>query len=217
MNKKTILVVAAHPDDELLGCGGALRKHVVNGDTVIACIICEGESHRNISQKGGEFTDKAADIIGISKVVKHTFPDQKLDTLPLVDIISVIEKLVKQFKPNIVYTHHGGDINKDHKILFEALLVATRPMLEFIEKIYAFETLSSTEWGSPQTFIPDTWIDITDHLDVKLDAMRCYETEVREYPHPRSIKAIKYKAYSRGSEVCMKSAEAFMTIRSCVR
>jgi len=216
-NKKNILVIAAHPDDEVLGCGGTIVRHVSQGDNVIVCIVCEGETIRNISQSSGRDILKANKILGVSKTTHLKMPDQKLDTISLVDIISKLENIIYKYKPNIIYTHHGGDINKDHKIVFDATLVATRPFLTYIKSIYTFSTVSSTEWGYPRSFIPDTWVDITKYLEIKLKAMSAYVTEIMEYPHPRSIESLINKAHAEGNQCCMEAAETFMTIRRCIR
>lgn len=219
MTKKlnNILIVATHPDDEILGCGGTIAKHVDQGDNVIACIICEGETHRGISQNDGNYTKKAAEILGISEVIHSKLPDQMLDTIPIVNVIAKIEDAVNTFKPAIIYTHHNNDINKDHQIVFESVLVAARPTLSFIKSIYSFDTSSSTEWSYPRTFIPDTWVDISQYLGKKLEAMECYISEIKDYPHPRSLKALENKAISLGNQCLMNAAEGFMTVRKCIR
>ena len=177
---KRVLVIAAHPDDELLGCGGTVALHTANGDEVTSVIVCEGESLR-YGEDGVEQKDhirEAGKVLGVKEVRTLGFPDQKLDTFTLTEIITPLEKLVDEVKPNIVYTQYGGDINRDHELLFKAMLVATRPMEEFIQAIYAFDTASSTEWAYPRKFTPDTWVDITSTLQKKLDAMACYKSEV---------------------------------------
>jgi len=214
---KNILVVAAHPDDELLGCGGTLAKHKSQGDIITSCIVCEGESMRGISQNDGKYIQEAASVLGIKNTVHLKMPDQKLDTLPIVDITKKIEKVIEKYKPDVIYTHHHNDVNKDHEIVFNATLVAARPLIDHIKAIYSFYTSSSTEWGYPRDFVPDTWVDISMYLDTKLKAMKCYETELKDYPHPRSLKALKYRAHSEGTKCLMESAEAFMTIRRCIR
>ena len=120
-------------------------------------------------------------------------------------------------QPQVVYGQFGGDVNRDHQLVFQALLVATRPTESFIETVYAFDTASSTEWAYPRTFVPDTWIDIGDTLDTKIRAMACYESELREYPHPRSLEALKYRARAWGAQVCLEAAEVFMTVRRVSR
>ena len=125
--------------------------------------------------------------------------------------------MVRKFQPNLVYCQYGGDVNRDHELLFKALLVATRPTEQCIRAIYAFDTASSTEWAFPRTFVPDTWVDISSTLEVKLEAMACYRSELREYPHPRSLDALRYKAKAWGNQVCLDAAEVFMTVRSVFR
>lgn len=217
MNK--ILVIAAHPDDELLGCGGTIAKHALNGDEVYTLIVCEGESLRyqgqNIDQS--VYIKKSGDILGVKKNFHLRFPDQRLDTFSLVDIITPIEKIVRELKPNIIYLQYGGDINRDHKIVFEASLVALRPIETYIEEIYAYYTVGSSDWGYPRLFNPDTWIDISSTMEVKLNAFAEYISELKEYPHPRSLQSLKNLASTTGNQVFMEYAESFVTIRKVIR
>ena len=174
--------------------------HSGSGDEVTSVIVCEGESLR-YGENGVGQTDHiqaAARVLGVKAARTLKFPDQQLDTFTLTKIIGPLEQLVADVRPNIVYTQYGGDINRDHELLFKAVLVATRPMEEFIEAIYAFDTASSTEWAYPRTFIPDTWVDITSTLQTKLNAMACYESEVRSYPHPRSLEALAHRSAAWG-------------------
>lgn len=217
MNKR-VLVVAAHPDDELLGVGGTVAKHVQNGDEVYSVIMCEGESLRYKKDVGQSMAiSEAATTLGVKRVFRLGFPDQKLDTYTLVDIITPLEKISEEIKPNIIYCQFGGDINRDHKILFEAASVAFRPLDTWIEEVFAFYTVSSTEWAFPRTFIPDTWIDISTELEQKIKAFECYHSEMREYPHPRSSNALRYAAHFYGNQCAMDAAEAFMTVRRVLR
>lgn len=210
-----VLVIAAHPDDELLGCGGTIASHTMNGDIVRSIILCEGETMR--SQDGGEkqsATEAAAKTLGVESAICVGLPDQHLDTLPIVDVIAPIEKAVREFQPNIIYVHSGSDINKDHQIVFEAALVALRPKNEFIEEVCSFYIVGATEWGYPRSFNPDTWIGFDETaMQRKLAAFACYETELCDYPHPRSLEAIKNLAKMTGNQCCMEYAEAFETIR----
>jgi N-acetylglucosamine malate deacetylase 1 len=135
----------------------------------------------------------------------------------MLDVVVALEKIVRDVQPHVVYGQFGGDANFDHQILFKALLVATRPLHEHLEGVYAFDTASSTEWGYPRAFTPDTWIDISSTLDQKLAAMACYESEVRPYPHPRSLDALRHRAKAWGNQVCMDAAEVFMTVRRTMR
>ena len=216
---RRVLVVAAHPDDEILGCGGTVALHTGAGDQVWSLIACEGESLRYDDDRGHQdaHTEAAQRVLGVDRVEALGLPDQRLDTLSLVEIITPLERIIDELAPQVVYCHHGGDINRDHQLLFEALLVATRPNREHIEAVLAFDTASSTEWGYPRTFVPDTWIDIASTLETKLEAMACYERELREWPHPRSLRGLRAKAESWGTQACMEAAEVFMTVRRTVR
>ena len=219
MADKRVLVIAAHPDDELLGCGGTIALHAQAGDTVTVVIVCEGESLRYGDNGVGqsEHIHRAAQVLGIAEVRLLGFPDQRLDTFTLTDLITPLEKVVRDVRPHVVYCQYGGDINLDHHLLFKAALVATRPTEPTIEAIYAFDTASSTEWAYPQTFVPDTWVDISSTLALKLEAMACYESEVRDYPHPRSLEALEHRAKAWGNRTCLDAAEVFMTVRRILR
>jgi N-acetylglucosamine malate deacetylase 1 len=212
---KRVLVLAAHPDDEILGCGGTVALHTAAGDKVTSVIACEGESLRYQGAEVGmeEHSRRAGKALGVDDVRFLRFPDQQLDTLTLTSIITPIEAVVREVRPQIVYCQHGGDVNRDHELLFKAILVATRPTEDFIEVVCAFDTASSTEWAYPRMFVPDTWVDIAATLDRKLEAMACYRSELREYPHPRSLQGLRNKAHAWGNQCCMDAAETFMTIR----
>jgi len=216
---RRVLVIAAHPDDELLGCGGTVARHVRAGDSVTSIIVCEGESLRygpiGVGQRA--HIQAAARRLGVEDVRLLGFLDQRLYTINLTEVIGWREPIVREVRPHVVYGQHGGDVNRDHHMVFQAMLVATRPTEEFIELIYAFDTASSTEWAYPRTFVPDTWVDISETLEAKLEAMACYESELRDYPHPRSLKALRYRAHSWGAQACLEAAEVFMTVRRVVR
>lgn len=213
-----ILVVAAHPDDELLGIGGIVKKHTKKGDTVRSIIMCEGESLRYGKNVGQSLaTSEAASVLGVEKVYTLGFPDQKLDTFTLTELITPLEKISEEYKPDIIYCQSACDANRDHKILFEAASIAFRPTSEWVKEIYGFYTASSTEWGIPRNFIPDTWIDISSELDSKIEAFEKYHSEVREYPHPRSSVALRHQAHFWGNQCCMDAAEVLMTIRRVYR
>ena len=217
--ERGVVVIAAHPDDEVLGCGGALALHTQAGTPVTIIIACEGESLRygpgGVNQSS--HIQKAAERLGVQDVRKLDFNDQALDTIRLTTLIEPLEKILREVRPRRVYTQFGGDINRDHQILFKAALVATRPTESYIDTVYAFDTASSTEWAYPRSFIADTWIDISTTLTAKLEAMACYVSELREYPHPRSLQALEYKARALGNQVCVDAAEVFMTIRRVTR
>lgn len=215
---KRVLVVAAHPDDELLGIGGIVKLHTLKGDQVRAIIMCEGESLRygeNVGQATA--TEEAAKVLGVEKVYRLMYPDQKLDTYTLTELITPLEDISRDFKPDTIYCQSACDSNRDHKILFEAAMIAFRPTVDWIRDFYCFYTASSTEWGVPRNFIPDTWIDITSVLDTKIEAFEKYNSEVREYPHPRSSESLRHQAHFWGNQCCMDAAEVLMTIRRIIR
>lgn len=219
MSDRKILVIAAHPDDELLGCGGTLALHARAGDQITAVIACEGESLRYGESGVGQSSHmrRAAQVVGFKDVRLLGFPDQRLDTVTLTEVITPLERVMREVRPHIVYCQYGGDINCDHQLLFKAALVATRPTENHIEAVYVFDTASSTEWAYPRTFVPDTWVDISSTLEIKLQAMACYESEVREYPHPRSLKGLEHRAKAWGNQTCLDAAEVFMTVRRVFR
>ena len=219
MTAKTILVIAAHPDDEVLGCGGTIALHTQAGDHVTVAIVCEGESLRYGTEGVGQRShiQRSAQMLGVEDIRLLGFPDQRLDIITLTDLITPLERIVREAHPQVVYGQYGGDVNRDHYLLFQALLVATRPTEGYIEAVYAFDTASSTEWAYPRTFVPDTWVDIASTLAVKLEAMACYTSEVRDYPHPRSLKALEHRARAWGTQNCLEAAEVFMTVRRIFR
>lgn len=216
-----VLVIAAHPDDELLGLGGTVASHCEKGDAVRLAIMCEGVSQRYAAEWDHEVrkqAKKAAEILGVTDLVLGNLPDQRLETLPLCDIVKELEALIADFGPEIIYTHFAGDINRDHKILCEAVLVAARPYsAPIVKEILMFETPSSTEWGSPvlaAPFQPNVFVDIGKYLEKKIEAFSCYSAEVRPFPHPRSAEGMASRARYWGSVVNREAAEAFMTVRS---
>lgn len=219
-----ILIIVAHPDDEVLGCGGTIAKLSEN-NSIYTLILGEGLTSREIldEEKKGELKElkkqsaEANKILGVKKVFFKNFPDNKFDTIPLLDIIKSIERIIQKIKPDEIFTHHYGDLNIDHQITHKAVLTATRPIGDYtVKKILLFEVLSSTEWNyqnQNNIFTPNTYIDISEAIDKKLEAMKCYKSEIRAYPHPRSLEAIEILAKKRGLEVGLKSAEAFCLIR----
>lgn len=218
-----VLVVAAHPDDEILGVGGTVRKHVLAGDEVSLLIACEGvsmryedEHHQRVVAQARE----AGEILGASEVLFGELPDQRLDTLPRVEVIARVEEVVRRVVPGIVYTHFAGDVNHDHGVLFEAVQVATRPYsAPFVREVLAFETPSSTEWGAPAVqgaFVPQVFVDVSHTLEDKIRAFCRYEREVRPAPHPRSPESLRARARTWGSVIGVDAAEVFSVIR-CIR
>lgn len=221
---KKILIVAAHPDDEVLGCFGTVARLIKEGYEAYTLILGEGKTSRldnRIINKNEEelkiLNDeikKANDIIGIKKCFVYNFPDNRFDSVDLLDIIKVISKIKDEIKPDIIFTHYENDLNIDHKITYQAVITATRPIEnESVKEIYSFEILSSTEWQYPISFSPDVFFDIQDTIELKLNAMQCYESELCLYPHPRSLKGIELNAKYNGMRVGKNYVEAFKSVR----
>lgn len=212
---KSVLVIAAHPDDELLGVAGTLRRHVLAGDAVHSVVMCEGTSVRYEGREVRQDVHgrRAADRLGVASFEMLGLPDQGLEMLNLMEVITPIEERLRRHRPSVVYTHFGGDLNRDHQVLYDAVLVACRPVTEHVEEIYCFETASSTEWQAPLRFSPNYFVDISETLEDKLEAFACYESEVRPYPHPRSLDALRHRAHYWGNLMQMDAAEAFVCCR----
>lgn len=220
MKSKKILVIAAHPDDEVLGCGGALLKHAANNDKILLLFATDGESSRRSGNKKILYrkkqASKVARIINAQTPVFLNFPDNQLDKINILKIAKIFANIVHRFKPNIIYTHHYNDLNIDHRLTFEATMIACRPLVESsVTEIYCFEILSSTGWRgiSNLAFKPNVYVDIKDYIKKKIDLMKIYEKEIRPSPHPRSVESINAMAISRGSEVSLSYAESFELIR----
>ena len=226
-----VLIIAAHPDDEVLGCGGAMVKHIENGDDVHVIILAEGMTSRDINRnRDGRSSDlstlaetakNANDIIGVTSLYLHDFPDNRMDSLDLLDVVKVIEGFIETYQPSIVYTHHRGDVNIDHTVIHDAVIAATRPQPgHCVKTVLFFETASSTEWRPAQSlsaFSPNWFVDISGRaLSKKLEALEAYTTEMRAFPHARSVKALDYLAKWRGSIIGCDAAEGFMLGRQIV-
>jgi len=216
-----ILITCAHPDDETLGLGGTIKLHTLQGNKVFVLIFADGESGRTtssnrIKQRKSQ-AEEARTILGINEIKFLDYPDQRLDTIPVLELSKQIELQIKKWKPTVVYTHFWGDVNQDHKRVFEATLIATRPIPKSrVDRFICFETPSSTEWGY-QNVKPNLFVDIQKVLDKKLKAFRKYKNEVMKYPHPRSEKAIIDKSRYWGTTVGIKHAEAFYVLRELIR
>lgn len=215
-----VLVIAAHPDDEVIGCGGTIAKYAREGNDVYLCIVTKGytpdwsaEYLKTMEQE----IQQVSEALGIRKTYRLGFPTVKLDTIPQKELNDSILKITAEVNPEIVYIHHKGDLNKDHRLIFDAALVATRPINNKIKKILSYETLSNTEWGQPiEPFVPNVYVDISETIDKKMEAMKIYESELKAYPHPRSLEVIEALAKKRGSEAGVKFAEAFMLLRELI-
>jgi methionyl-tRNA formyltransferase/LmbE family N-acetylglucosaminyl deacetylase len=216
---RRVLVIAAHPDDEVLGAGGTLIRHFKDGDEVRALIVC---SAAPIRYRAGEHdqpgdAERAAYYLG-GRTTGLGFADQRLDAGSNLELIQAIEREVREFQPDVVYTHHWGDVNADHGRIAEAVDVVARPFAApWIRRLYAFETPSSSEWTASsrnRPFVPNVFSDISDVLERKLDAMRCYRSELRPYPHPRSIRSLRERAGFWGSVANLRAAEPLMLLRA---
>lgn len=229
LKNKRILVVVAHPDDELLGLGGTMHRAIhEHGAKVHVVILGEGITSRSDTRDPDAWQRElevhrqniyaAQSAIGYQSVGIHAFPDNRFDTVALLDIVKLIEQEKNEFDPEIIFTHHGGDVNIDHQRTFEAVITACRPMEhERVRAIIAFETPSGTEWRAPtdpRHFLPNLFFPITkEGLDAKIKGMESYEFEKRPYPHPRSPKALEVQSERWGISVGVPYAEAFVLVR----
>ena len=221
---ETILVIAAHPDDEVLGCGGTLARHVDCGDTVHILLLGDGVGSRG-DLSGIEARNlaamKAAKALGVKPPRLFNFPDNSFDSLSMLEIVKIIEGQVEKVRPSVVYTHHGGDLNIDHVRTHQAVLTACRPLPGVsIRAVYGFEVLSSTEWGSLDQglpFRPTYAVDVTTTWERKIAALQCYSAEMRDFPHARSFEAVEALARLRGAENGCTAAEGFTVLRQIWR
>jgi LmbE family N-acetylglucosaminyl deacetylase len=221
-----VLVIAAHPDDEVLGCGGTIARLAAEGANVSILILANGLTSRvdfdpvkDAAQLEIHHTRarRAGVLLGAREVIFGGFPDQRMDTVPLLDITQSIEREIERVRPDTVFTQHGGDLNMDHVITFRATLTATRPIANCpVKRVYAYEVGSSSEWSFQQFephFRPQVFFDIAGQLETKVAAMKVYESETRAFPHPRSPEAIRAAALRWGSVVGAAAAEAFCCVR----
>jgi LmbE family N-acetylglucosaminyl deacetylase len=226
---KKILVVASHPDDEILGVGGTIINHINNGDDVYVLFLAQGGDTSRLIKRSNELVERSTHkiqeeslsikkFLGLKEVFFLDFPDNKMDTVPLIDICKEVEKYLSLIKPEIIYTHYENDLNVDHEIVFRAVTTACRPCNENCPKeIYSFEVLSGTEWQiGGEKFKPNFYVDITESITKKIIAMEMYQSEIREYPHSRSKEGINILAQYRGLECGKRYAEAFKLIRKVI-
>ena len=206
-----VLVIAPHPDDEVLGCGGTIKKHSNKGDEVYLCIVTKAYtpdwSQEFIDNREKEIAC-ANKILGIKQSFFLDLPTVKLDTIPQKKLNDLIAECIDKVRPDILYLPFEGDINKDHKLVFNASMLAARANCS-AEKILCYEVLSETEWGD-MPFVPNLYIDISDTLEDKLKAASCYKSELKDYPYPRSLQGIRILAQKRGMEAELRLAEAFI-------
>ena len=228
MNK--VLVVAAHPDDEVLGCGGTIARHADSGDEVQVLIVAEGSTSRRQERYHVQVqfelsilansAQAAGSILGAANVELLHLPDNRLDSLDRLDLIKRIEDHVERHQPECVYVHHAGDVNVDHRRLHEAVVTACRPTPgHVVKRLLSFEVASSTEWqppGSALPFQPNWFVDISDQWERKREALVAYSSEMRAWPHARSLVAIEHLARWRGAQAGVEAAEAFCLLRQLV-
>lgn len=220
MISKQVLVVAAHPDDEVLGCGGTIARHCADGDAVSVLILAQGVVSRNGADQVEQLDQlqaaarQANDILGVQRLELDQFPDNEMDSVTLLSVTKRIEVALAALQPDVVYTHHAGDVNIDHRLIHQAVVTASRPLPgQCVQQLLFFEVASSTEWqppGSAPAFLPNHFVDISVTLEKKLAALQAYECEMREFPHARSIDAVRHLACWRGASVGRAAAEAFV-------
>ena len=221
---RKVLSILAHPDDEVLGCGGTIARLSKKGNEIYVLILGEGITSRDDirdKQKRKSETlalrrqaEEANKLLGIKKIFFYDFPDNRFDTIPFLDIVKVIEKIKNQIKPEIIFTHYEKDLNIDHQITYKAVITATRPLeKENVKEIYSFEIPSSTEWSYPLSFSPNMFYDISETIDVKIKALKEYKSELKKYPYPRSLEGVELTAKNWGMKVGLNYAEAFKIVR----
>jgi LmbE family N-acetylglucosaminyl deacetylase len=220
------LVIAAHPDDEVLGCGGTIARLAREGHEVYIAILGEGIPSRYPLREQADTrpiqslrsrSEQVAELLGAKDLFMHGLPDNRFDTVALLDIVKLIEGLIEQIGPESVYTQHGGDLNIDHVEVYRATLTATRPRADSsVKTVYAYEVASSTEWAFQQfepVFRPNVFVNISDTLEMKVRAMQLYDSEARPFPHPRSTETLRAIAQRWGSVSGLEAAEPFHLIR----
>ena len=223
MSESSVLVVAAHPDDEILGCGGTIARYRKEGHPVSLLILADGVGGRQESGSAPKAIEleerqrcarRANSLLGVDDLTLLSYPDNRMDEVSLLDIVQDIERALGRCKPAIVYTHHSSDVNIDHRRVHDAVITACRPQPgQCVRKLLFFETPSSTEWRpatSLPSFEPQWFVDISDTLALKLQAMAAYGPELRDFPHPRSLAAIEHLARWRGASIGLSAAEAFV-------
>ncbi len=216
MNK--ILIIAPHPDDEILGCGGTIARCSSAGDEVFVLIVTKGDDlfDSKLIEDGRRETIEADQYLGVKQTFFSDLPSIKLDTLPQYQINEKISDYIKKVCPNIIFIPFYGDLNQDHQIVHNACIVASRPGLSSVKEIYCYEAASSTNWNIPGisvNFTPNVFFDITDTIEKKKKAFQIFKSQIRKFPHPRSTEFIESLSMYRGASAGVKNAEAFMQIR----
>lgn len=221
-----VLVIAAHPDDEIYGMGGTIAKLSDQGHEVYSLIVTEGcttqyKDNPELIEEKMDQAYKANSILGVKEVIFGDLPDMRLDTFEHVKINAVIENAIKDIMPDIVYTHFYGDVNKDHTCVFESTMVAVRPLSsQCVREVYCYQVPSSTEWGANvaySAFIPNVFEEISSYYEKKQQSILAYSSEIREYPHPRSIEVVKMYDEALAKRNGLDLAEGFMLIRKVAR
>ena len=217
------LIVAAHPDDEVLGCGGLIAKLINQGEQVRVVFIAEGSScrHNTLTDEVQEEINfrnqcgiEAMKVLGVNDYYFYNFPCGRLDSEPFIEIAKTIEREILDYEPITVLTHSRNDVHNDHKVIFRATVQATRPVGKIVKNLLSFEILSSSEWSYTESFKPNVFVNITSTIDLKINAMHCYSTEQPKHPHPRSDQVIKSLATMRGAQSGVEYSEGFEIIRS---
>lgn len=215
-----VLVIAPHNDDEVLGVGGTIANYAKAGHEVIVCEVTAGDLNKPAVQLLRKEAIRAHDVLGVSRTVFMDLPVLNIDLMETKEINARFLETVQEVSPEIVFLPHKGDMHIDHRVVAEAAMVALRPVsCPNLKAIYAYETLSETEWNTPSidnAFIPTVYSNITETLELKLEAMKCYRSQLHTFPHPRSIEALKALAMHRGSTICTLYAEAFMSVREII-
>ena len=225
--RESVLVIAAHPDDEVLGCGGTIARHAGEGDRVQILVVAEGVTSRRSVRDSCQFGDElsalhncaqsAASVLGAAGVEFLNLPDNRLDSIDRLDLIKSVESRILHYQPDVVYVHHAGDVNVDHRRLHEAVVTACRPIPgQPVKRLLSFEVASSTEWqppGSAPAFQPNWFVDISAQWKCKREALAAYTSEMRPWPHARSLEALEHLARWRGAQVGVEAAEAFQLLR----
>lgn len=222
---KKVLVVAAHPDDEVYGMGGTIAKRVRQGDEVYVLIVTDGSTaqYRDCKELASILEEKekqimrASEILGVKEVIHSNLPDMQLDSVKHIDVNEVIEKAIEKIKPEVVYTHFYGDVNMDHRCVYNSTMVAVRPTpSQCVKEVYCYSVPSSTEWEpykADTCFMPNVFVEIEDLFKLKEEAIKAYSSEIREYPHPRSVEYVRTMDTANGLKCGRKMVEEFVCLR----